>query len=158
MKSILITSPAAISSKLTIPTHQNKLYTQVTEAYQHMIHLRLLAQDQFAGVTMELIGDYSVWQVQFLHLHIISHSQDFQQWACSPYKFRKTWSASFHSHINQEWLFNLKFDYSETFGGFAWLHVLLIATSMPSQGSLIHSALTPKSCLWEHKRPFINLF
>ena len=43
-----------------MPIHQNELYTQVTEAYQHMIHLRLLAEDQLARMTMELIGDYSV--------------------------------------------------------------------------------------------------
>ena len=28
--------------------------------YEHMIHLRLLAKDQFARMTMELNGDYSV--------------------------------------------------------------------------------------------------
>ena len=158
MKSILITWPAAISSKLTLPIHQNELYTQVTEAYQHMIHLRLLAEDQFARMTMELIGDYSVWQVQCQHLPIISQSQDIQHWACSPYKFRKTWSASFHSHLNLGRLFNLKFDYSETFEVSAWLHVVLIASPMLSEGALIHSVLIPKSCLWEHKRSFINLF
>ena len=27
---------------------------------------------------------------------------------------------------------------------------------MPSQGALIHSALIPKSCLWQHERPSIK--
>ena len=31
MKSVLVTSPAAISTKLTIPTHQNEFYIQVKE-------------------------------------------------------------------------------------------------------------------------------
>ena len=95
--------------------------------YLHMIHLRFFPQDQFARMTMELNGDYSEWRVQCPHLHIISQSQDFQHWSCPPYKFQKTWSASFHSHKNLGWLCNLGFDYSKTFEGFAWLHVVLTA-------------------------------
>ena len=45
----------------------------------------------------------------------------------------------------------LRFDYSKTFGGFLWLHFVLTAPPLPSQGALLHSALIPKSCLWEHK-------
>ena len=64
-----------------------------------------------------------------------------------------------YSHMNIGWLCNLRFDYSETFGGFAWLHVILTAPPMPSQQDWkkqlveknTHSALIPKSCLWEHK-------
>ena len=91
-----------------------------------------------------------------LHLHIISQSQDFQHWSCSPYKFQKTWWRSFLSHINLGWLCNLRFDYSKNFGGFAWLHVVLTTPPMPSQGALIDWALIPKSCLWEHKRSSIK--
>ena len=72
---------------------------------------------------MELNGDYSVWQVLCSHLHITSQSQDFQHWSCSPYKFQKTWSASFHSHINLRWLGNLRFDYSN------WLHKTILPLS-----------------------------
>ena len=57
--------------------------------YQHMIHLCLLAKDQFARMAVELNGDYSVWQVQCLQLHIISQSLYFQHWSSSPYKFQK---------------------------------------------------------------------
>ena len=45
----------------------------------------------------------------------------------------------------------LRFDYSKTFGGFVWLHVVLTAPPMPSHGALLHSPLVPTSCLWEHK-------
>ena len=76
-----------------------------------MIHLRLLALDRFARMTMELNGGYSEWQAQCPHLHIISQSQDFQHWSCCPYKFQKTWSTSFRFHINLGWLCNLRFDY-----------------------------------------------
>ena len=53
-----------------------------------------------------------VWQVQCSYLHIISQSQYFQHWSCSPYKFKKSQSTSFHSHINLGWLGNLRFNYS----------------------------------------------
>ena len=69
---------------------------------------------------------------------------------------KKTWLTSFHSHINLGWLCNLRFDYSKTFGGFAWLHVVFTTPPMPSQEALIHPALIPKLCLWEHKRSFIK--
>ena len=97
-----------------------------------------------------------VWQVRCSYLHIISQSQDFQYWSCSPYKFQKAWSTSFHSHMNLEWLCNIRFDYWKNFWGFAWVHVVLTVPPMPSQGALIHSALIPKSCLWEHKRSCIK--
>ena len=100
---------------------------------------------------MELNGDYSVWQVQCRHLHIISHFQDFHSHALLK-TFKKTWSTSFLSHINLRWLCNPRFDYSKTFGGFARLYFALAAPPMPSQGALIHSTLIPKSCLCEHKR------
>ena len=104
-----------------------------------------------------LNGDYSVWQVQCPHFHIISQSPDFQYWSCFRYKFEKTWSTSFHSHISLGWLCNLRFDCSKAFGGFTWLHVVLTAPPMPSQRAPIHSALILKSCLWDHKRSFIKL-
>ena len=107
-------------------------------------------------MTIELNDDYPVWQVECPQDHIISQSQDFQHWSCSLYKFQKTWSASFHTHINLGWLCNLRFDYSQTFEGFAWLHVVLTDPSMPSQGELIHSVLIPKSWLSEHKRSSIK--
>ena len=69
--------------------------------YQHMIHLHFWAYDQFVRMTVERNGDYSMCQVQFPQFHIIS--QYFQHWSCSPYKFQKTWSTSFHSHINLAW-------------------------------------------------------
>ena len=40
-----------------------------------MIHLHLLAYDQFTRITVERNDDYSVCQVQFANLHI--NSQDF---------------------------------------------------------------------------------
>ena len=83
--------------------------------YQHMIYLCLLAYDQLVRMTMGPNGDYFVWQVKCPHLHIISQSQDFQQWSCSVYKFRKTWLTSFHSHINLAWICNIRLDYSKTF-------------------------------------------
>ena len=87
-----------------------------------MIHLRLWP---FYEDTVKPNGDYSVWQLQCLHYHIISQSQDFQHWSCSPYKFHKTWSTSFHSHVDLAWLCNLRFDYSKkAFEGFAWLHIV----------------------------------
>ena len=49
--------------------------------YQHMI--------QFTRITLELNDDYSFWQLQCPHLHIISQSQDSQHWSFSPYKFQK---------------------------------------------------------------------
>ena len=49
---------------------------------------------------------------------------------------KKTWLTSFHPHINIAWLCNLRFDYSKAFGGFAWLHVVLPAPPMASQGDL----------------------
>ena len=64
-------------------------------------------------MTIELNGGYSVWQIQCTLFHFISQSQDFQHWSCSPYKFQKTWSTSFHYHINLGWLCNLRFDYSK---------------------------------------------
>ena len=88
--------------------------------YHHMIHLCLLAEDQFARMTMELNGDYSVWQVQCPHLHIISQPQDFQHWSHSPYKFQKTFSTSFYSHINLGWLCILIFDLTFVTGWFQW--------------------------------------
>ena len=57
----------------------------------------------------------------------------------------------FYCHINLGWICNLRFDYWRTFWGFTWLHVVLTAPPMPSQRALIHSALIPKSCLWENK-------
>ena len=125
-------------------------------AYQHMIHFRLLAYEQFARMTMEPNVNYSVWQVQCLHLHIIFPSKDFQQWSCSPYKLKKTWFKIFHSYINVAWFCNLRFDYSKTFGGFTWLHVVLNAPPMPSQRDLKElvaktSALISKSWLWDYK-------
>ena len=132
--------------------------------YHHMIHLCLLAEDQFARMTMELNGDYSVWQVQCPHLHIISQSQIFNT-DYAPYKFQKTWFTSFYSRINLGWLCYLRFDHSKNFEGFPWLHVVLTAPPMPSQGGLqqlvpknTHSALIPKSCLWEHKSIKFLLF
>ena len=68
----------------------------------------------------------------------------------------KTWSTSFHSHINLGLLCNLRFDYSKTFGCFAWLHVFLTALPMLSQGAIIHSVLIQKLCLWEQKRSSIK--
>ena len=37
--------------------------------------------------------------------------------------------------MNLGWLCNLRFDYTKTFGDFSWLHVILTAPTMPSQGS-----------------------
>ena len=85
-------------------------------------------------------------------------SQDFEYWSCSLWKFQKAGSTLFHSHINLAWLCNLRFDYSKTFGGFAWTHVVLTASPMPSREALIHSSLIPKSCLWEHKSIKFLLF
>ena len=98
-------------------------------------------------MAMELNSDYSVWQVQCPHLHIISQSRDFQHWSCSPYKFQKTWSTSFHSHINLWWLCNLRFDSSKTFGGFAWPHVVLTCSTNAITGSTISFSTNTKIML-----------
>ena len=76
----------------------------------------------------------------------------------SPYKFQKTWWTSSHSHINIGWLCNLRFDYSMTFGGFAWLRVVLSAPPMPSPRALIDFTLILKSYLSEHKRSSLKCF
>ena len=153
MKSILITSLAAISTKLTMPTHQNELYTEVTKLTDW-----ISTYDSSSLVSLGPIRENDN-RTKWWLLRVtgrVSQSQDFQHWSCSLYKFQKTWLASFHTHINLGWLSNLRFDYSQTFGGFVWLHVVLTAPSMPSQGELIHSVLIPKSWLWEHKRSSIK--
>ena len=70
-----------------------------------------------------LITSSRGWQLNKMMTNIISQSDYFQHWSCCRYKFQKTWSTSFHSHINLAWYCNLRFDYSRTFGGFAWLNV-----------------------------------
>ena len=98
-------------------------------------------------MTVELNGDYSVSQVQCPYLHVIFQSQDFQHGLCSPYKFQKTWSTSFHSHINLWWLCNLRFDSSKTFGGFAWPHVVLTCSTNAITGSTISFSTNTKIML-----------
>ena len=66
MKSILIKSPAAIIAKLNRPADQNELHRghiRWWTKYQQIIHLCLLAYDQFARMKMELKVHHSVWQV-----------------------------------------------------------------------------------------------
>ena len=43
MKPILITSPAAISTKLTMLIHQNELYTQISQADGLNINIQLIS-------------------------------------------------------------------------------------------------------------------
>ena len=100
-------------------------------------------------MTKELNSDYSVWQVQCLYFHIITQSKDFHHWSCSPYKFQKTWSTTFHSHIYLGWLCNLRFDYSKTFGDFAWLHVILTASPNATLGTTNSFSANAKIMLTE---------
>ena len=128
-KSILITSTAAISTKITMPTHQNELHTQVTwmnmdwtSTYDSsfLVSLWLMPKDD-NGLEWWLLRVKSTVSPPSYHFSI----SQFSTLIISPYKFQKTWSTSFHSNINLGWLFNLRFDYSTTFGGFAWLRVAL---------------------------------
>ena len=125
-----------------------------------MIHFRLLAYDQFARMTMKPNGDYPTIYISFFNLNIFNTDHTVLT------NSKKSWSTSFHSHINLAWLCNLRFDYSKTFGDIcrqwhleAWLgymsfhlfhqlHHREICNSLLQKN--IHSAPIPKSCLWEH--------
>ena len=103
--------------------------------WQYMIHLHLVAYDQFLRITLERNDDFSMCQIQYLHLHIVS--QDFSKHrSCSTYALQKIWSTSFHSHINLVWPCNLRFDYP------LWsFHLTKCRLTLPSMPSCMSSQI-----------------
>ena len=119
MKLILVTLPAAISTKLTMPIHQNELYIQVTWADGLMYPI-----SKRVGILKSWISTYDssslvrLWPTlednnvtKWWPLRVPGtvsqpsyHFSIFSALINLSFKFQKTWSTSFHFHINLTWI------------------------------------------------------